>query len=248
MFGGALVLLSAGFPVCRCAAQARRPPILGCALPEPEARRLFGRADETRVYATGQEPIIANSNDREFDYALAQILARMSDLFEVSSGFAYYDDGSAKNAYATKEQRLNGTDGTVLFGRRLLAELRGRREHPEIAVASVCAHEFAHVLQFKTGLFDRLNNQPTVKRIELQADFFAGYFAGKRKRERPSFPAAVFAVTQEYSGDNMIENPQHHGTPEERAAAVVAGYESGFRQNAPLSDAKQTAMNYVSRL
>jgi hypothetical protein len=29
--------------------------------------------------------------------------------------------------------------------------------------------------------------QPTVKRLELNADFFAGYFAGMRKRERATF-------------------------------------------------------------
>src|SRR5262249_35993307 len=47
------------------------------------------------------------------------------------------------------------------------------------------------------GCSKRVNaGQSTVKRSELQADYFAGYFAGHRKRERPTYPAAVVALAQ----------------------------------------------------
>ena len=114
---------------------------------------------------------------------------------------------------------------------------------------AVCAHEFGHILQFKHGLIRKVNEgQPTVKRSELQADYFAGYFAGLRKRERPEYPAAVVAVTQFSVGDHGVTNKNHHGTPKERGAAVVRGFEAAFRQNKNLSEAIQESTAYVMSL
>src|SRR5262249_7869550 len=51
-------------------------------------------------------------------------------------------------------------------------------------------------LQFKRGLLPPLiDGQPTIRRCELHADFFSGYFAGVRKKDKPDYPAAVFVVT-----------------------------------------------------
>ena len=86
-----------------------------------------------------------------------------------------------------------------------------------------------------------------MKRLELHADFLAGYFAGHRKRERQSFPAAVFAMTQYTYGDNMVNDQQHHGTQQERGAAVVAGFEASYRNNHGLGDAIQHGLNHVAR-
>jgi predicted metalloprotease len=106
-----------------------------------------------------------------------------------------------------------------------------------------------HILQYKLGLVRRVNDgQPTVKRLELQADFFAGYFSGTRKLERPGFPAAVFALTQYNAGDDKVSDPEHHGTNDERGAAVSRGFESAYRQRQSLSDAIEASVAYVSRL
>ena len=57
--------------------------------------------------------------------------------------------------------------------------LKFEREHPDVAVSAVCAHEFGHITAIKYGLMKRLKDgQPSVKRSELHADFLAGYFAG----------------------------------------------------------------------
>jgi predicted metalloprotease len=87
-----------------------------------------------------------------------------------------------------------------------------------------------------------------VKRLELQADFFAGYFAGVRRRERPNFPAAVVALTQHHWGDTNFGSQQHHGTAEERGNAVVRGFETAYREKLGLSDAISTSLRYVARL
>jgi hypothetical protein len=248
---GGLVSLFWGAHACRhCAAQERRQnPVLGCAIPPERAGRFFGSASESRLYVTGREPMIPRSGDRDFDFALAQTLARLSTAFDVRPGFAYFDDFDAMNAYATSAVRSNGPDGTVLFGERLLRHLMRALEHPDAAVAAVCAHEFAHILQFKRQL-DRPLMRPgsSVRRVELQADFFAGYFAGLRRRERPDFPAAVFAATKHAMGDDRIHDPQHHGTPDERGQAVVRGFDAGFRQGHGLPQAIEAAVAYARAL
>lgn len=210
---------------------------------------MLSRASEQRMFVTGNESPILRSGDQDFDRALAQTLGILSDRFEVLPGFAYYNDATSPNAYASSTVRLNGADGTVLFGQRLLRDLMAGNDHPELAVAAVCAHEFGHILQFKHGLTERVNaGQPNVRRSELQADYFAGYFAGLRKLERPSFPAAVFAQAQWAAGDTQFSSPQHHGTQDERASAVIQGFYASYRDRRSLSDAIAHSTAYVLAL
>lgn len=221
----------------------------GCMLTPEQAASFFNDAPDTRMYITGSEPMIPKSGNNQFDFALAQTLAKISSLFDVLPGFAYYDDSDGLNAYATPAVRLDRSDGTVLFGQHLLGRLMNGPESPDASVAAVCAHEFGHIVQQKKGLMPNLlAGQKSVKRAELQADFLSGYFAGIRKLERPTFPAAVFAMTQYNFGDNMVNNPSHHGTPEERSGAIVAGFKVAFTGRQSFSDALISATNYVMRM
>jgi hypothetical protein len=227
------------------AAESRHNPIYGCGLTTGETDAI-GADKETRRYITGDEPMIPNSGDKDFDYALAQTLARLSECLSVSPGFAYYDDYDGANAFASPKKRVASTDGTVFFGQRFLKKLLAGPEAPDAAVAGVCAHEFGHILQYKLGLDkDLRQGQPTVKRVELNADFFAGYFAGVRRRELPHFDAAVIAMTQYNSGDDMRNNPDHHGTPDERGQAIEKGYQVGYDDEKPLLDAIKIGVEYV---
>ena len=124
-----------------------------------------------------------------------------------------------------------------------------RPENPEISVVAVCAHEFGHIVQFKHGLDRELQEgQSTAKCVELQADFLAGFFAGRRKLLQPNYPAAVFATTQFSFGDDMVDDPNHHGTPEQRGAAVVKGFELAYKQQRSLADALLFSSKYVQQL
>ena len=93
-----------------------------------------------------------------------------------------------------------------------------------------------------------LAGQRTTKRLELHADYLAGYYAGFLKLKTPTYPAAVFATQKYSSGDRNINSPKHHGTPDERAAAIVRGFEVAYRERRNLSDAVQIGVNYVSTL
>jgi hypothetical protein len=247
--GGALTLLFTGMHNCGCAATLRAPYSAGCHLADADLNAIYPSGTDTRSFITGNEPMIPKSGDADFDFALAQTLAKLSDAFGVLPGFAYYDDYDSENAYATPRSRINRADGTVLMGINFLRRLRRGREYPEVSVAAVCSHEFGHILQYRYGLIQQVDaGQPNVKRSELQADYFAGFFAGLRKLERPSYPAAVVAMTQFSYGRADYGNKDHHGTAEERGAAVVRGFEASFRENKSPKDAIEESTAYVLRL
>lgn len=252
IFGGALTILWGAGTTC---AHAQKPhkigghELTGCMLPDPAANILLNRAPPPWLSLTGNEELFPKSGDNHFDFALAHTLSAMSELMHVLPGFCYFDDSEAENAYATSRVKLNRGDGTVLFGRGMLRRLMREKEHPDVNVAAVCAHEFGHILQYKRGLTQIVGaGQTTVKRVELQADYFAGYFAGVRKLSRPQYPAAVYAVAMHRFGDHAIQSPKHHGRPDERAAAIVQGFEAGFRERKSLEEAITISINYVKQL
>jgi hypothetical protein len=247
--GGAVGLLGGLGCACTGARPGRHDDIFGCTLPDREVPSFLDTATEPRLFITGDEPVIPRSGDKYFDLALAQTLSMISDLFEVTPGFAYFDDYDGLNAYATPKARLNGSNGTVLFGQGMLAKLRDARESPDACVAAVCAHEFGHILQFKHGLTIKLQaGQSTTKRSELQADIFAGFFAGTRRRQRSSFPAAVFALTLYNFGDNQVNKPSHHGTGDERAGAFILGHDASYRDKKSISEVIDMSTKYVMAL
>jgi predicted metalloprotease len=135
-----------------------------------------------------------------------------------------------------------------VFGNPLYREIIGRREHPEVGIVAICAHEFGHIVQYKHGIDRVLIVNNSVKRLELHADFLAGYFAGRRKLEMPDFPAAVFALTQYSFGDSNYGDPEHHGTSDERGAAVVAGFDSAHRMRESFATAVETGIRYVQQV
>ncbi len=83
-----------------------------------------------------------------------------------------------------------------------------------------------------------------MKKLELHADFLAGYFASLRKLEKPNFKAAVYADTQHKFGDFSTGSQDHHGTPEERASAIVQGFKTAVNERRNLG----AGLNYVSRI
>jgi hypothetical protein len=166
--GGLLTFIFSSI-ACTCRAQAARTRhTFGCMLAEDEAGQFLATSTGHQTFASGNEPIIASSGDREFDYALAQTLSRITDTFRVLPGFAYFNDFDGPNAYASSVVRMARADGTVLFGQRLVKKLLALPEHPDVAVTAVCAHEFGHILQYKLNLRKTiLASQKTVKRLTI---------------------------------------------------------------------------------
>jgi hypothetical protein len=207
---------------------------------EPNPRAL-GFADDAGGRA------VFGSGDPTFDRALAVTLVKISESFSVLPGFAF-SERVKLNAFASANRSLGRDDGSVVFGKSLYRTIFGRHEHPEIGIVAVCAHEFGHIAQYKHGLKPRLVVNNRVKRMELHADFLAGYFAGRRRLESPDFPAAVFATTQYSFGDDSYGDPNHHGTSAERGQAVVAGFDCAYRAGESFASAIETGIRYVQQI
>jgi hypothetical protein len=210
--------------------------------------------DQTEAFL-GSEPVWLSyssvetgSGDRDFDRALAETLAFLSDCFFVLPGFAFFNEPGSPNAFASSAWKMGRSDGHVLFGRHLFRNIMSRREHPEIGIVSVCAHEFGHIAQYKYGVYKRLvGTDQRTKRLELHADFLSGYFAGIRRLQHPNYPAAPFALTLFKLGD-YSDDIDHHGTPDERGAAVVAGYRAGYDERLKFGFALESGIRYVKQI
>ncbi len=247
VLGGALTLIWGN---CACAqAGPRGRHSFGCMLEPGEAEPFLATATKPQAFdGASPEKLITSTGNRDFDYAMAQMLSRLTDVFGVLPGFCFYDDYDGENAMATPETKMSRADGTVLYGKRYLVTCMSATESPEAVVSATCAHEFGHIVQYKYKLASRLKQgQPNVKRLELHADFFAGYFAGARKLQKPDYPAAVFA-TNRYGRGDFVTDTTHHGTPDERAAAVVRGFETCYRERRSFADAIQIGVSYVMTL
>jgi predicted metalloprotease len=112
--------------------------------------------------------------------------------------------------------------------RGLPGERAGGRAAGDFAVAYVLAHEYAHNLQQELGVFDN-RVSPTARPFELQADCLAGNWANSVYAAGALQPGDLDEAlsTALAVGDFDVGNKQHHGTPEERRAALLDGFDSG---------------------
>lgn len=243
VLGGLLTILSQGIGVCHCHANVSGERETGCYVPSNEAPDFFRLTNAAQTFSFGTEQIEPRSGNHALDRALAQTLAKLSRTYDVLPGFAYYRDDNRPNALATPQPLLQRTDGTVLFGLSMLQELLRNPDHPDASIVAVCAHEFGHIVGYKTGLIRHLapqRNNPF--RAEQHADYLAGFFAGLRKRERASFPAVVFANTQRSFGGVTRGT---HGTGEERAEAVIEGFKAAFERGISASEGIQQGFQFA---
>lgn len=168
-----------------------------------------------------------SSGDAVTDQFLGAALLGLAETFKVHPGFGFYDNSRSPNALAAPDAVMPGTFGTVIMGKRLFIEEMANND-AGMTVIAICAHEFGHIHQFQHGYHEQLAQlDSTARPIELHADFLAGVFLATRKKEHPDLD--LFAVGETFNrlGDTDFRNPQHHGTAQERTAAITAGFERG---------------------
>jgi hypothetical protein len=87
----------------------------------------------------------------------------------------------------------------------------------------------------------------TARPMELHADFLAGYFLAMRKRDYPN--VSLFKVGDALSkkGDTDFNNGNHHGTSEERVAAVTAGFDLGMTGTQDIGKVAEAGIAYVRK-
>ena len=99
----------------------------------------------------------------------------------------------------------------------------------DFGLAYVVAHEYAHNVQYELGFYELQPRDRGVRAFELQADCMAGLWGNSVYRAGRIKPGDVEEAmsTALAAGDFDYNNEQHHGTPQERRAAWLLGYESG---------------------
>jgi uncharacterized protein len=111
--------------------------------------------------------------------------------------------------------------------RGLPGESSGGRAVGDFGVAYIVAHEYAHNLQHELGLFS-LARANSSKPFELQADCLAGAWGSSVFAQGRLQPSDIEEAvgTALAVGDFDVSSANHHGTPEERRAAWLTGFES----------------------
>lgn len=161
-------------------------------------------------------------------------------MFGVNPAFFLYDDSGGANAQATPNvMSPMFRDGTVVFGKELMTtELQKTGPSTNFTIPAIMAHEFTHILQFKTG-----EHLPTML-AELEADYMAGWYMERRDRQSGWSSYSVMQGLQDFydHGDYDFNEPDHHGTPEQRMASFRRGFQTGSQ---PLMSAFRMAGQYV---
>lgn len=174
-----------------------------------------------------------SSGDSYIDGMISFELNLLASNFGVTPRFYFLDDRGSPNALASVR-------GEVYLGLELM-----RREIQEelgpmgnYSVFAVLAHEFGHIVSFQAGLHEWMSGP----QMEIVADFLAGWYMARRASAYPT--DAIQGMRSLYrKGDYLFNNPQHHGTPSQRAAAFVAG--TNYMQ-LPISAALGHAASYAS--
>jgi hypothetical protein len=193
-----------------------------------------------------EERTLETSGDSTLDRALGRALVHISQEFNVYPGFSFYDDHDAPNAIAAPFTLLEDTTGTVLFGVNLLRTQLDAHPDGDIAVLGICAHEFGHIVQFFSPYYRQLRKaHATVKLVELHADFLAGYFVARRRERFPDLRLQGLGAAWEAMGDVEYNDPKHHGTSEERLAAIEEGFFWGRDEGGEVRGAAEAGARFV---
>ena len=143
----------------------------------------------------------------------------LKKFFSVNPSFYFYNDNGSPNAISMPIiENTNFPSGTIIFGKSLLIQ-EFKTSNSGTTIPIVIAHEFGHIIDYK---FKVATNYET-KIKELFADFEAGCFLFYRS---VLISTDVRAVLLDFynRGEYEFNNPDHHGTPQERLDALLAGY------------------------
>ncbi len=125
----------------------------------------------------------------------------------------------------------------MAFGYYLMNEEFLQSGPINFSISAIMAHEFSHIVQFKRG------SELGVTQRELQADYLAGWYVGKRQSHAIP-PGSLENIVRSFfeHGSYDFNNPQFHGTPEQRVDAVMNGF---HHSDVSLSSAYATAESFV---
>lgn len=151
--------------------------------------------------------------DPIFDQAFASESDRQDQFF----GFVV--PVSAFDECAGRQNALSFPAGFILYGRNLFYDAL-LKDITGAGIAGTLAHEYAHQVQFRMGWMRP--NDSTARVTEMEADAFSGYYFRLAKGLNETQIRGYLSAIQS-KGDYLFNNPQHHGTPNNRLGAALLG-------------------------
>ncbi|MCD8539495.1 MAG: hypothetical protein LRY55_06770 [Leadbetterella sp.] len=184
-------------------------------------------------HETSGERTLSTTGNADMDNAIRREVGILRNSFDINCAVWLFDDEDSPNADASNRiTDYMKPDGTIRLGYNMMQKQLGYSNWGG-TIPFILAHEFGHVKAFKNNWNFR-GDDYTVKKDELFADFCAGLYMWDRQ---------FFLTTDIQStirafidlGDTEFTNRNHHGTPEERMKALIAGYHylRIFRQQNP---------------
>lgn len=161
------------------------------------ARGCFLTNDGFNEYRSQHQPVYAvtdtlvgsrsspSTGNAEIDRQLDRAIKVAADILQVNPTFTFYDPDRLRgenelkgmNAFAWPIGIVPGTKGLVGFGiTRFRSELYGY-DDTGTTVMSIIAHEFGHIIQFNRNYWNDVKGLL----CEINADFLAGYYLGRRR-------------------------------------------------------------------
>jgi|SRR5882724_1385480 len=182
------------------------------------------------------------TGNRDGDVALDQALKKIADKFGVSPQFGFYTEAGNPSAYV---QLSTGSEGLVAVEENYFRKVM-EYDASGVSFLAVVAHLFGHIVQQKSGKFIEIwGNLPFPRRVELHADYLAGFFLGssRRKGDPGSFQASGDKFKQ--IGTYDPRNITYFGTASERAGALQQGFNAGYSEDRDIQFAVRAGVDYV---
>lgn len=192
----------------------------------------------------GQLALSRTSGNSFVDSGFGRSRGYMVHAFGVRPAFAFLDDSQSPNAFATTDNLIGWErgEGSVIFGVRLTTEeIAADPQTWGSALSLIMAHEWAHIKQFTT--VGPMGNPLA----ELHADFLAGWWLGGFNLMTNGYGINPYSAGRSVfnKGDFGFNDPGHHGTPQQRVAAMVAGYQLSVSRNPNISQAFQLGLRFL---
>jgi hypothetical protein len=172
-------------------------------------------------------------------------------------------DDTSRPGYAAVDGKLRDDpryQGILLIGQQMTDLLRTSFLGVPygVAIAGAIAHEMAHLYQFRFSPEDSrtwwtimLDDDAgfSRQRVELHADFLAGWLLGQSPTAMAGYIGIdIFARRLYELGDFDGADPNHHGTPQQRYAAMLRGFFLGRNDKMPLQDAASEGRVFVNAI
>lgn len=158
---------------------------------------------------------LSTTGSADLDAAFGGEFAQQRDFFSLPDvTLQFLDDCDGPNAFAIV------SPPTIWYGVGLARDLYTQYV-TTLPLWQVLAHEFGHHMQNTYG--HAYLGRSTAVLTELEADMFSGFYLGYAKNANAVNEIQTILPLAFSKGDYLFNNPTHHGTPDQRVAAVFHG-------------------------